>query len=90
MQKVRLFLFKLVYLGAGVLVARALIDPCNPSGKSALISWIYLSLLHFAARLIYKFATTRKAPISLKNEWASYFWANIYWLLSYIAIKGCY
>ena len=85
----KLTFFKLVYLGAGVLVAGALIDPCNPSGKAALISWIYLSLLHFTARLIYKFVTARKAPISLKNEWASYFWANIYWLLSYIAIKGC-
>ena len=85
----KLTFFKLVYLGAGVLVAGALIDPCNPSGKAALISWIHLSLLHFAARLVYKFAVIRKTPIYLKNEWASYFWANIYWLLSYIAIKGC-
>ena len=56
----KLTFFKLVYLGAGVLVAGALIDPCNPSGKVALISWIHLSLLHFTARLVYKFVVIRK------------------------------
>ena len=89
MQKVGLILFKFVYLGAGVLAAGALIDACNPALTAALFSWIYLSTLHFAARLIYKFVATRKTPISFKNEWASYFWANIYWLLTWVNIKGC-
>jgi len=90
MQGNGIFLFKLVYLCTGCLVAMSLIDPCKAGSYMSIIAtWVYLSLLHSFARYVFKKVAARGAPFSGANELKYYFAANIFWVLSMIAIKSC-